>query len=275
MTHNVEVPSTRIRGINDWFAQMPGTFVLDAEVEVLRRTLPDLFGYHLLQVGRLANVDMIGASRILNRMIVDIEDTTIETPYTMIRGTARALPIESDAVDVVVLPHVLEFETTPHEALREVQRVLVPEGHAVITGFNPWSFMGVWRAVLHRTRGAPWSGNFFGLNRIKDWLALLGFDVVDVQRLFFRPPFKNHRMMERLGVFERFAQNVPNSFGAGVYVLLARKRVSTLTPIKPKWSTRRRLVSVGIVEPTARVEDSEVRTPQLGLVEGSTVRSSK
>lgn len=266
MTDNVEVSSTRRRGINEWFAQMPGTLVLDSEIAVLRRTLPDLFGYYLVQVGRLGNVDMIGASRVLNRMIVDIEGSAIESNYTTVRGTAQALPIDSDAVDVVVLPHVLEFEETPHEALREVQRILVPEGHVVITGFNPWSFMGVWRNILHRSRGAPWSGNFLGLNRIKDWLALLGFDVIGVHRLFFRPPFKNRRMMERLRLLERVAGEFASTFGAGVYVLVAKKRVSTLTPIKPKWSTRRRLVSVGIVEPTARDAWKNVEPINVGLI---------
>ena len=124
MTTTVEVSSNRRRGINEWFAQMPGSLVLECEIDILSRTLPDMFGYHLLQVGRLGDVDMIGASRILNRMIVDTDGTQRPSSYATIRGTAQALPIESDAVDVVVLPHVLEFEQTPHEALREAQRRL-------------------------------------------------------------------------------------------------------------------------------------------------------
>ena len=90
-----------------------------------------------------------------------------------------------------MLAHVLEFEPTPHEALREAQRVLVPEGHVVIAGFNPWSLMGIWRAVLHRSGVTPWSGDFLGLSRLEDWLALLSFDVTQVESLFFRPPFKS------------------------------------------------------------------------------------
>ena len=253
MTAAAKGSSTRRRGINEWFAQMPGTLLLDSEVEIFSRTLPDLFGYHLLQVGRLGDTDMLGASRILNRMVVDIDGTDGPSAYATIRGSAHALPVDSDSVDVVILPHVLEFEETPHEALREAQRVLVPEGHVVIAGFNPWSLMGVWRMMLHRSRAAPWSGHFLGLNRIKDWLALLGFDVTQVESLFFRPPFKNVRLMERLGGVEPIGKRFAGSVGAGAYVLVGKKRVSTLTPIKPGWSARRRLVSVGIVEPTARV----------------------
>ena len=275
MTTTVEVSSNRRRGINEWFAQMPGSLVLECEIDILSRTLPDMFGYHLLQVGRLGDVDMIGASRILNRMIVDIDGTQRPSSYATIRGTAQALPIESDAVDVVVLPHVLEFEQTPHEALREAQRVLVPEGHIVIAGFNPWSLMGVWRSALHRSGDAPWSGHFLGLNRLKDWLALLGFDVTLVESLFFRPPFNNHRLMDRLRGVERVGEKLGGSLGAGAYVLVGKKRVSTLTPIKPKWSARRRLVSVGIVEPTARVARSQRQSASIDSVQGLKIRSTR
>ena len=260
MTATVEVSSTRRRGINAWFAQIPGTLLLDSEVEIFSRTLPNLFGYHLLQVGRLGDADMIGASRILNRMVIDIDGTDGVSAYATIRGSAQALPVESDSVDVVVLPHVLEFEETPHEALREAQRVLVPEGHVVIVGFNPWSLMGVWRMMPHRSKVAPWSGHFLGLNRIKDWLALLGFDVTQVESLFFRPPFKNVKLMERLSGAERMGSKFSGSFGGGAYVLVGKKRVSTLTPIKPRWSTQRRLASVGIVEPTARVAERQTQS---------------
>ena len=130
------------RGINDWFSQMPGRLVLDSEVEILNRILPNLFGYHLLQVGQLCDADMMVGSRILGRSIAEIDEGFESTTYPSFRAAAHALPIASDSVDVVLLPHVLEFETTPHEALREAQRVLVPEGHVLITGFNPWSLMG-------------------------------------------------------------------------------------------------------------------------------------
>ena len=271
MTSTVELSRCPRRGLTEWFAQIPGSLVLDAEVELFSRTLPNLFGYHLVQIGQLGEVDMIGASRILNRIIIDIDDAKSECVYPRIRAHASALPIESDSIDVVVLPHVLEFEQTPHEALREAQRVLVPEGHIVIAGFSPWSLMGVWRQLFYRTQLAPWSGFFLGLSRLKDWLALLGFDVMKVESLCFRPPFKNHRVMERLGGIERLCEKYAGSFGAGAYVLVGKKRVSTLTRIKPKWSTRRRLVSVEIVEPTARVTSTQ--PPALRVLGGARLKT--
>ena len=90
MTASVESSSTTRRGINEWFAQLPGSLLLKAEVEIFNRTLPNLFGYHLLQVGRLGHVDMIGASRILNRMIIDIDSNDAKSAYSTLRGAAHA-----------------------------------------------------------------------------------------------------------------------------------------------------------------------------------------
>lgn len=245
-------PGVDRAAIHDWFSRAPGRLILDAETEQLNRVLPDLFGYYLLQVGHLCGRDMLSASRVLDRHIVDIDSQAMNLPYPSLRGAANALPVSSDSVDVVVLPHVLEFEARAHDAVREAHRILVPEGHLLISGFNPWSLMGVWRAALHRRVRVPWGGQFLALNRVKDWLALLGFDVLRVDNRFHRPPFSNERLLERLLVLERAGERAGGVM-AGVYVLTARKRVLTLTPIKPRWSTRRRLVSVGLAKPTARV----------------------
>ena len=55
------------------------------------------------------------------------------------------LPFSFDVFSTVVLPHVLERHRLPHQVLREAHRVLMPEGHIVLTGFNPRSFLGLQR----------------------------------------------------------------------------------------------------------------------------------
>ena len=256
MSRAFQAPKNARGRLNDWFRVTPGRLVLEAELEQLNQVLPNLFGYHLVQVGVWGNLDMLGASRILNRVVVAVNGDVVSGNYPNSYGSATALPIASDTVDVAILPHVLELEARPHEALREAERILVPEGHVLIAGFNPWSMMGLWRFALRRRHSLPWAGQFFGLNRIRDWLALLGFDTVSTHTYFFRPPFGNERLMERLHAVELSGRR-GWPYLAGAYLIVAKKRVTTLTPVKPRWGARRRLVSVGLAGPSARVTKGE------------------
>lgn len=235
-----------------WFQRPPGSLVLEAERKRLDAVLPDLFGFHLLQVGHLGSTDLVAASRVRNRMVLGPDEPPGGLPYSYIRAFPEAMPVASDNVDVVVLPHVLEFQANPHQTLREVGRILVPEGHVVITGFNPWSLLGLRRVLAGRRRREPWSGDFLGATRVKDWLALLDFDVIYSGSCFFRPPFGNRRLMQRLAGLEGLDGRVADLFG-GVYVIVGRKRVVTLTPLRPSWRARSRLLPGGLAEPTVRV----------------------
>ena len=231
-----------------WLTGIPGRLVVEAELDHLRRLLPNLFGYYVVQVGRLGRFDLLGQSRILQRLVVELDGDPAATQYPAACGSATALPVDSHSVDVVVMPHILEFEAHPHEALREALRVLVPEGHLVLCGFNPWSLLGL-RQLLGPRRAMPWSGHFLGLSRIKDWLALLGFDVLALESCFFRPPFRDERVQRRLRFLD-VAGRTAWPYFAGAYVVLARKRVTTLTPLRPRWNPRRRLVAVGLTGPS-------------------------
>ena len=222
-------------------------------MELLKRILPNLFGYHLVQVGRLADADLLCGSRILHRAIVEIDGEPCSSNYPCFLGKPEALPIASDSVDVLVLPHILEYITQAHHALREAQRILVPEGRLLVLGFNPWSWFGLWRFVPYRRGGAPWRGRFISLSRLKDWLALLGFDELTVKGHFFRPPFRNEGLMARLQLLETAGHQLW-PYLCGAYLLVAKKRVTALTPLRPRWQPRRRLVAVGLAEPSARVQ---------------------
>lgn len=246
-------------GLHSWFSSSPGRLILESEIELLDEILPDLFGYHLLQVGRIANADLLSSSRILHRWLVDVDEESSQGPYSYLRGSPEALPVASDSVDVLLLPHTLEYASRVHDTLREAQRVLVPEGRLLVLGFNPWSWFGLWRLFLHRRGAAPWKGRFLGLPRVKDWLALLGFDDLTIKGHFFRPPLRSENLMQRLQSIERIGHRLPPQL-LGAYVLMATKRVTTLTPTRPRWQPRRRLVAVGIAEPSARVRSGHPRS---------------
>lgn len=229
-----------------WYQRPVGQLLQEQERLHLDEILPTLFGYHLLQVGAVHDADLLGSSKISHRLLLD-PDGSQQTPPSVV-AYPDSLPIAGDSVDVVVLPHTLEFERDPHEILREIDRILIPEGHLVVLGFNPWSFWGVRRRL--RRRIAPWNGDFLSLTRLKDWMALLGFDIVLVRNHFFRPPLRRHTLMTKLRFMEKLgARFWPRLSGA--YILVARKRVATLTPIKPRWRPRRALLP-DLARPTTR-----------------------
>ena len=214
-----------------WYRLSPGQWLLDTECAQLAELLPDLFGYHVLQVGCLAEADLLGSSRITHRVVLagDAESAGgAVAPGVYARPDA--LPIAADAIDVVVLAHTLEFEADPHGVLREAERVLIPEGHVVILGFNPWSLWGLWRLVLKRRARPPWCGHFISLLRIKDWLALLGFEVVNQRTYFFRPPLRHVGIMQRLRFMETLGARAWPTCG-GAYFRKSPRSTRTSRPI--------------------------------------------
>jgi SAM-dependent methyltransferase len=150
----------------------------------------------------------------------------------------------------MILPHTLDFCDDPHQVLREVSRVLRPEGHVVILGFNPMSMWGFRRLVARRPRPAPWCGKFFRLARIKDWLALLDFETTHGMMLYYRPPLRNEGFMHRLHFLDKMGDRWWPMM-AGVYLVVAKKRVVGVTPLPLSWKTNR-AVAAGAAQPAAR-----------------------
>jgi SAM-dependent methyltransferase len=237
--------------LRTWYAGPSGARLGAAERELLSGILPDMFGYHLVQVGLPDGHDWLGGSRINHHILLDLARTngSGERSDAGLFAAADRLPVASESVDVVVLPHTLDFHPRPHAILREVDRVLIPQGYVIILGFNPVSLWGLSRVFMTWHKQMPWRGQYYTQTRLRDWLALLGFDCTPRQGVFFRPPFANEKVMQKLMFMERFGQRCC-PFISAVYALTARKRMSTLTPIRPRWRTQRKLV--GVAEPTAR-----------------------
>lgn len=233
-----------------WFRHAYGRAFVAAVRAELARILPNLFGYHLIQLGSADGDSFTASSRIQHNVVIAGRREGVASGHN-VQAEFAALPIATDAVDVVLLPFVLEFNERPHDVLREVERVLVPEGHVVIVLFNPLSLWGLARFWLKGRQRPPWSGRFFTATRIKDWLALLGFDIVVTRSFFYRPPLRHEPSLQRMQFLERIGARWWPIFGAAT-VLVGRKRVATLTPIKPRWRPRRSVLAAGLAEPTQR-----------------------
>lgn len=240
--------------LDRWFNSLLGSGLLALERAYLEQALNNLFGYHLLQIGNINNINLLASSRISHKIILDFYQGQEHRESSVFISDSQSIAIESDSMDVVLLPHVLEFEASPHQLLRETERILIGEGHVVIIAFNPWSLWGLWRMFLAWREEPPWNGQFISLPRLKDWLTLLDFEMVKSECFYFRPPFKNPGLMKRLQFFEKLGRFGWSFFG-GVYMVVAKKRVVPLTPIKMRWHQRRRMIASGVVEPSARLKN--------------------
>jgi len=216
-------------GFENWLATALGQYWLAREQAYFDQAITDVFGYNALQLGR-PDCDFMRASRIPFRLRVGT-DSAVD-----VRADFRDLPVASHSIDLVVMPHVLEFNDHPHQILREVTRVLMPEGHVVITGFNPWSLWGL-RRRLHRQADFPWGGRFINLPRIKDWCALLGLEIIAGQMSCYVPPVMQQKWLDRYRFMEAAGDRWWPIAG-GVYCLQAVKRVHGMRLIMPRWSDR-------------------------------------
>jgi SAM-dependent methyltransferase len=228
--------------LNHWFSTPQGQYLLSREQAFFDQTIADIFGFNAVQLG-LTEYEFLRASRMHVRIVAgnkagfqECKSASGEKTalYAKVRLIMDELPFESGSLDMVVMPHVLEFNENPHQILREVERVLMPEGNVIIAGFNPRSLWGVRRA-LGSKKGYPWRGNFISLPRLKDWLALLGFEVVSGRFACYAPPLLNPKLVNRLSFMEP-AGDRWWAVSGGVYFLQAIKRVHGMRPIKPRWN---------------------------------------
>ncbi len=154
------------------------------------------------------------------------------------------LPFQSDALDVVFAPHVLDFFHEPHQFLRELGRVIIPDGFIILTGMNPVSWYGM-QTLLRRTlMHHQFEKQRIGLSRIKDWLLLLGFSVCHCTAL-------NTLGLRKKGMLQHMTHHVGSRFSSH-YFIVAQKRVHTITPIRPKLKHKKSLVTSSLVKPSTR-----------------------
>jgi SAM-dependent methyltransferase len=214
----------------DWFEGPLGARVLREEAALAPLALDDVFGFELLQVGAWGPArHLLDGARTQHTTLLAPEMSSGVT----LCAPLDSLPFRSDSIDAIFLPHTLELVDDPYAVLREAERVLCAEGCLMICGFNPFSAWGLRRAFAKYVRRPvfpPRTQRLLSERRLRDWVALLGFDVDSVYGY--------------LGPRAAWA--------AGAYLLKARKRVQTMTLVRPRRRVRQRVL-VGAAEPTSKV----------------------
>jgi SAM-dependent methyltransferase len=151
---------------------------------------------------------------------------------------AGELPLDSDSIDTVIAHHCLEFAPNPHQVLREIQRVLTPQGQLVVVGFNPYSLLGINTYLRGLSRQSLWHRHQpVSEKRLTDWLHLLGCEVQDIIRLYGVPPAGSGKLRQWLMRGDAWSQRNNLPLG-GLYILHATKQVSALQ--RPRLQLRSR-----------------------------------
>jgi len=262
---------SQIIGFTDWFRTPPGEYLLAWERERFDQAVADMFGYHALQLG-LPELEALRSNRMPHRWLALHGDdnrplpqaapddagrgatsgTGASSPRVALLTHPAALPFPENSLDLVVLPHTLELSSDPHTTLREVERVLVPEGRVVISGLNPASLWGLRqrRAHFYRSLGygelfLPEAGEFIGYWRLRDWLRLLGFEVESGQFGCYRPAVSSGASLERFAWVDKVGERFWPIFGA-LYFLVAVKRVRGMRLLEPAWKAQKATASAPV-----------------------------
>ncbi len=243
----------KIQQWDEWLTRFPGEKVLEAEQRFLPHLLNHFYGKHVVLIGSPHQENILQASVISNKVLLSPIPNLKRHRTANIESSLHELPIASGSVDLVILPHILEYLDNPHQLLSEACRIVRPEGHIVICGFNLYSTWGL-KKLLHHPKNIPWTGNFMKTSLIKKWLSLADFELVKQTTMLFRPPVKHKNTFHRLKFLESIGRKCLAPFG-GVYVLIAQAKVVPLTPIKLSWKQKLSevpLAAIGIPRPTTR-----------------------
>jgi len=227
--------------LRHWFETPIGEVYRHSESALLSQKLSENFRAEVLQLDFIGWEDEFHeAMRFAHYTILDHE-TSDPTKYTRVVGEADSLPIDTHSVDIVIMPHTLEFEENPHQVLREVNRVLKPEGIVLLMGFNPWAFWHLPRFLPKAKRKTPWHGRFISRYRVIDWLKLLNFEIEVNQGYCLFPLLKKDKQIKLHPAFAKVLAYLP--FLPAAYFIMGVKRVSGGTSVFHLQDIRNRFIS--------------------------------
>ena len=233
--------------VRQWLQTPLGEQLLQLETRQVEEAIDGFFGEHCLQLGLWGEANtFLRHSRTQRQWLVG---PGFDSGSPSCVGEFHRLPVQNDSIDCVLLPHVLDYSDRPHAILREVDRVLTAHGHVMILGFKTGGLWGV-RRLVPGAGLPPGADNLVPERRLRDWLQLLDMRIQSATSYFFRWPLPTFRGAIS-GKWEQRGQRWWPELGA-CYMLSAQKRVSPLTPVKPVWRRKPKVVA-GLAETTNRV----------------------
>lgn len=222
----------RIIELEQWFDSPAGRYILAWQQSQIETMVANVFGYHAIQVG-LSGINFLAYSRIRHKARISVQYS--QTASSTLVAEPEQLPLESNSVDLLVLPHVLECSGNPHQVLREAERVLMPEGMLVVSGFNPWSLWGARERTPGLVPKLPVPAHYqVSPGRLKDWLKLLSLESGRVYFGCYAPLCTTDKWLNKWSFMEGAGHRWWSVCGS-VYMVSAIKRVSGVRLVGPAW----------------------------------------
>ena len=221
----------------EWFKSPLGQYLLNLEYGYINPVVMDAFGFYAIQMGNF-DIDFLDHSRIPNKF-------SLNSNHADLMASNEALPFDEASVDLIIAPHILEQMAEPYELLKEIRRVLIPEGRLIISGFNPMSLWGIKR-LLSFDIDYPWNTKFIPLSKIKEWLPIIGLEMVEGKMGCYVPPIQQSSWLKKLHTMEKLGDRWWPMLG-GFYFLVIQKRVHGMTPIRPLW--KKKLIKTPVYSP--------------------------
>ncbi len=233
-----------------WFDTDLGQSVLAAEKHEIENIMGDYFGYHLLQVGGICNLQWFEQSPIKHKVCLSPCWPKAQLG-NFVFGHMQELPFAKHSIDLAIMAHVLEFTESPTKVLEQITYALIPGGHIIILSFNPYSLWGI-KKLLNTNTKFPWHGHFNSIGKLRKWLRANDC-VIDSYKTFnFQLPIADSATRKKFQFVESIGQTCWPTNGA-IYCLIARKQIAAITPITMPWRLRKvDLGKNGMTEPTTR-----------------------
>ncbi len=221
----------RLPKMDQWAFNPHGLYLLESERDALETVLPKLFGYHLLQIGGPVKHSLIESSVIDHHIRLTGEYSPGFDGSSVI-GDPYHLPFIPESIDVVLMPHIIDYLKYPSQVIKSVYDTLIPEGTLIIIGVNPFSLWGI--AKLCHTQDLVYRhARLKSKSQVIHLLKTQGFEIIKRKTLCFRWPSSSAEKIEHSVIMEPFGQLMMPSFG-GVYMIVARKKVEKMITIIPR-----------------------------------------
>lgn len=230
--------------LDSWYKTPLGCYLIQQLSEKLDNFLATSFGYFALAVGCHSQAaEVLQGCRVKHVFRLGEAGKNHDVQMDGI-----SYPVASDSTDLVVLMHALSQSRDPHAILREVNRVLIPDGKLVIIDFNPVSLWGLRHLFQSWLDDAPWAGHYYTAHRLNDWARLLGFEPLHHFHCGHVLPLNYQKLILKSRIMSKFLEKWFN-FSSALNVLVFEKKTIPLTPIRKQW-VKRQILPPNVVRPT-------------------------